>query len=182
MLSCQTFCNPIIAAHQTSLSFTISWNLLKLKSIELVMPSNHFTLCPYLLLLSSILPSIRVFSKAEGNQQNAKRFAEVNRRSEGVRLQSIRRERERCTGRELEGGTVFPLGIQQLTDHLYTRMEGKTHKQTKTKTKKLCQLQIGTRHGHLPMATHSNILAWKIPWTEEPRRLQSMGSQRVGQD
>ena len=30
------------------------------------------------------------------------------------------------------------------------------------------------------MATHSNTLAWKIPWTEEPGRLQSMGSQRVG--
>ena len=32
------------------------------------------------------------------------------------------------------------------------------------------------------MATHSSILAWRIPWTEEPGRLQSMGSQRVGQD
>ena len=32
------------------------------------------------------------------------------------------------------------------------------------------------------MATHSRILAWKIPWTEEPGRLQSMGSQRVGHD
>ena len=32
------------------------------------------------------------------------------------------------------------------------------------------------------MATHSNILAWEIPWTEEPRRLQSMGLQRVGRD
>ena len=32
------------------------------------------------------------------------------------------------------------------------------------------------------METHSSILAWKIPWTEEPRRLQSMGSQRVGHD
>ena len=32
------------------------------------------------------------------------------------------------------------------------------------------------------MATHSGILAWKIPWTEEPGRLQSMGSQRVGHD
>ena len=30
------------------------------------------------------------------------------------------------------------------------------------------------------MATHSGILAWRIPWTEEPGRLQSMGSQRVG--
>ena len=32
------------------------------------------------------------------------------------------------------------------------------------------------------MATHSNILAWRIPWTEEPGRLQPMGSQRVGRD
>ena len=32
------------------------------------------------------------------------------------------------------------------------------------------------------MATHSSILAWKIPWTEEPGRLQSMGPQRVGHD
>ena len=32
------------------------------------------------------------------------------------------------------------------------------------------------------MATHSSILAWKIPWTEDPGRLQSMGSQRVGHD
>ena len=32
------------------------------------------------------------------------------------------------------------------------------------------------------MATHSNILAWKISWTEEPGRVQSMGSQRVGHD
>ena len=32
------------------------------------------------------------------------------------------------------------------------------------------------------MATHSSILAWRIPWTEEPGRLQSMGSHRVGHD
>ena len=32
------------------------------------------------------------------------------------------------------------------------------------------------------MATHSSILAWKMPWTEEPGRLQSMGSQKVGHD
>ena len=32
------------------------------------------------------------------------------------------------------------------------------------------------------MATHSSVLAWRIPWTEEPSRLQSMGSQRVGHD
>ena len=49
------------AAHQTSLLFTISWSLLKLMSIELVMPSNHLILCHPLLLLPSISPSIRTF-------------------------------------------------------------------------------------------------------------------------
>ena len=48
-------------AYQASLSFTISWNLLKLMSIELVMASNHLILC-YPLLLPSVSPSIRVFS------------------------------------------------------------------------------------------------------------------------
>ena len=50
------------AAHQASLSITNSQSLLKLMSIELVMPSNHLTLCHPLLLLPSIFPSIRVLS------------------------------------------------------------------------------------------------------------------------
>ena len=54
--------NPWTATCQVSLSFTISWSLLKLMSIESVMPSNHLILCQPLLLLLSILPSIRVFS------------------------------------------------------------------------------------------------------------------------
>ena len=49
-------------APQASLSFTISWSLLKLMSIKLVMTSNHLILCHPLLLLPSIFPSIRVFS------------------------------------------------------------------------------------------------------------------------
>ena len=53
---------PWTAAHQSSLSFTISRSLLKLISIESVMPSNHLALCRPLLLLPSIFPSIRVFS------------------------------------------------------------------------------------------------------------------------
>ena len=56
------FVTPWIAACPVSLSSTISWNLLKLVSIESVMPSNHLVLCHPLLLLPSILPSIRVFS------------------------------------------------------------------------------------------------------------------------
>ena len=50
------------AAHQASLSITISQSLLKLMSIESVMPSNHLILCHSLLLPPSIFPSIRVFS------------------------------------------------------------------------------------------------------------------------
>ena len=58
----QPFATPWTAAHQTSLSFTISWTLLKLMPIESVMPSNRLILCRPLFLLPSILPSIRVFS------------------------------------------------------------------------------------------------------------------------
>ena len=67
-LSCvQLFANPKVltlwtAARQASLCMTISWSLLKLMSIELVMPSNHLILCCPLLLLPSIFSSIRVFS------------------------------------------------------------------------------------------------------------------------
>ena len=50
------------AAHQISLSFTISWSLLKFMSIESMMSSNHLILCHPLLLLPSVFPSIRVFS------------------------------------------------------------------------------------------------------------------------
>ena len=53
---------PWAAAHQASLSFTISWSLLKVMSFESVMPSNHLILCHPLLLLPSIFPNIRVFS------------------------------------------------------------------------------------------------------------------------
>ena len=62
LLSCvQLFGTPWAAAHQAFLSFTISQSLLKLMSIELVMPSNHLNLCRPLLLLPSIFHSIRVF-------------------------------------------------------------------------------------------------------------------------
>ena len=58
----QLFVTPWTVACQASLSITNSQSLLKLMSIELVMPSNHLILCRPLLLLSSILSSIRVFS------------------------------------------------------------------------------------------------------------------------
>ena len=58
----QLFATPWTEAFRFSLSITNSWSLLKLMSIELVMPPNHLILCRSLLLLPSIFPSIRVFS------------------------------------------------------------------------------------------------------------------------
>ena len=53
---------PLTAACQASLSFTIFWSLLRLMSVESVMPANHLILCHLLVLLPSISPSFRVFS------------------------------------------------------------------------------------------------------------------------
>ena len=58
----QIFVTPWTAVHQSSLSITNSWSLLKLTSIESVMPSNHLILCHPLLLPPSVFPSIRVFA------------------------------------------------------------------------------------------------------------------------
>ena len=56
------FATPPIPTHQASLSITNFWSLLKLMSIESVMPSNHLILCHPFLLPPSICPSIRLFS------------------------------------------------------------------------------------------------------------------------
>ena len=62
-LSCvQLFVTPWAAVCQAPLSFTISWSLLRFMSTELVVLSNHIILCCSFLLLSSIFPTIRVFS------------------------------------------------------------------------------------------------------------------------
>ena len=63
LLGCvRLFVTPWTAAHLASLSSINSWSLLKLMSIESVMPSNHLILCHPLLLLPSIFPNIWVFS------------------------------------------------------------------------------------------------------------------------
>ena len=58
----QLFVTQWTAAHQASLSFTVSRSLLKLMSVDLVMPSSHLILCCPFLLLPSVFPSVRVFS------------------------------------------------------------------------------------------------------------------------
>ena len=66
------FATPWTAARQASLSITNTQSLLRLMSIESVMPSNHLILYHLLLLLPSIFPSIRVFPNASSSQQVAR--------------------------------------------------------------------------------------------------------------
>ena len=62
------FVTPWTVVHQASLSFCISWSLLKLMSIELVMSSNHLILCCSFLLLPSIFPKNIVFRKVQSHE------------------------------------------------------------------------------------------------------------------
>ena len=75
------FVTPWTAAQQASLSFTISQSLLKLVSIELVMPSNHLILCRSLLLPPSVFPTIRVFCN-----ENMLNYVEEGMEDTGGRL------------------------------------------------------------------------------------------------
>ena len=59
--SCLTFCDPMYRSNQACLAFTISWKLLKLMSIELVVPSNHLILCHPLLICLQFFPESRYF-------------------------------------------------------------------------------------------------------------------------
>ena len=63
--SCPNLCDSMDRNIPGSLSFTISWSLLRLMSVELVMPSNYLVLCCPLFLLPSLFPSIRVFSNEQ---------------------------------------------------------------------------------------------------------------------
>ena len=70
----QLFATPWIAAHQASLSFTISWSLLKLMFIEFGMPFNHLILCHPFLLLPSIFPASGSFPVSQFFASGGQRF------------------------------------------------------------------------------------------------------------
>ena len=84
----QLFATPWTAARQTSLPITNSQSLLKLMSIELVMPSSHLILCRPLFLLPSIFPSIRVFSD---EPEGLRRWSNLVRRTWTLEPQSCHR-------------------------------------------------------------------------------------------
>ena len=83
----QHFVTPWTVAHQASLSITNSWGLLRLMSIELVMPPNHLILCRPLLLLPSVFHSIRVFfHKSAGSSAFSKPSLNMWKFADDVRL------------------------------------------------------------------------------------------------
>ena len=173
-----------------------SWSLLKLLSIESVMPSNDLILCPPLLLLPSILSSIRVFSNQSALCIRWPKYCSfsfnISPSSEHSGLISFRMDWFDLLAAQgtlksllqhysskvsiLRCSTFF---IVQLSHQYITT--GKTIALTRWTFvvkvislffKKLSRLEK-------EMATHSSVLAWRIPRIEKPGGLQSTGLQRI---
>ena len=125
-------------------------------SIESVMPSNHLILCRPLLLLPSIFPSIRVCSNESALCMRWPKYWSFSF--------NISPSNE-------HPGLIFRMDWLDLL-----RVQGTLKSLLQYHSSKASVLQCSA------MAPHSSTLAWKIPWTEEPGRLQSMGSLRVGYD
>ena len=176
--------------------------------IELVMPSNHLIFCRPLLLPPSIFPSIRVFSNESVlHIRWSKCWSFISPSSEHPGLISFRMDwldllAEQGTLKSLLQHHSSKALILMCSDFFIVQLShpymttGKTTALTRQtfvgKVKSLLFNMLSRlviaflpRSKHLlekAMAPHSSTLAWKIPWTEEPGGLQSMGSLRVRHD
>ena len=190
-LSCVLlFATPRTAARQASLSITNSQSLLKLMSIESVMPSNLLILCRPRLLLSSIFPSIRVFSNESVLLIRWPKYWSlsfcISPWNEYSRLISFRIDWLALLAGQ---GT-----LKSLLQHHSSKVSIPSHPYMTTRktialtrrnfVDKVMSLLFSMLSSWLEeaMAPHSSTLAWKIPWMEEPGRFQSLGSLRVGHD
>ena len=226
----QLLMTPWTAVRQASLSITNSWSLLKLMSIESVMPSNHLILYCHLLLLPSIFPSIRVFSNESVLHVRWPKYWSfsfsispsneysglISCRMDWLTLLAVQETLKSLLQHHSSKASILLCSaffIVQLSHPYMTT--GKTIAWTIwTFVDKVMSLLfnmlsrlviwaslVAQRLKHLPgmqetwvrslgqedslekeMAPHSSTLAWRIPWREEPGRLQSMGSQRVRHD
>ena len=152
------FATPWTAAHQSSLSITNYRSPPKIMYIESVMPSNHLILCRPLLLWPSILPSIRVFSNKSAL---CIRWPKYWSFSFSWSRSKLTENKVMLMNNALVAQRIKHLPAMQETWVRFLSWEDPLEKE---------------------MAPHSSILAWRIPWTEEPSGLQSTGSQRVGHD
>ena len=116
--------NPWTAARQASLSITNVRSLLKLMSIESVRPSNHLILCRPLLLLTSIFPSIRVFSNESSVRIRWPKYWNFNFNispsNEYPGLISFRMDRSPCCPRDSQESSLIPQFISINSLVLYT--------------------------------------------------------------
>ena len=125
------------------------------------MPSNHLILFHLFLLLPSIFPSIRVFSKVS-------QFFKSGGQSFGASASA--------SVLSMNIQDWFPLGWTGLIS-LLSKGLIRVFCNTTVQNDQFFGSQLSLEKA---MATHSSTPAWKIPWTEEPGRLQSMGSRQVG--
>ena len=146
-------------------------------SIESVMPSNHLILCCPLLLLPSIFPSIRVFSN-ESAVKWPKYWSfsfNISPSSEHPGLISFRMDWLDLLAVQ---GTLKSL----LQHHNWASLVAQRLKHLPPMWETWVRSLGREDPLEKEMVAHSSILAWRIPWTEEPGGLQSTRSQRVGQD
>ena len=181
------------------MSITNSRSLLKLMSFKSVMPSNHLILCRPLFLLPSIFPSIRVFSSESALRIRWPKYwsfsFSISPSNEYSGLISFRMNwldllavqgtlKSRLQHHSSKASILWcsAFFIVQLSYPYMTT--GKTIALTRqTFVGKVMSLLFNILSRLVmekAMAPHSSTLAWKIPWTEEPGRLRSMGSLRVG--
>ena len=147
------FVTPWITARQASLSITNTPSLLKLVSIESVMPSSHLILCRPLLLLPPTPPSIRVFSSESTLHIRWPKYWSFS----------------------------FSIYSSHNKLHIYKVYSKFWHIYKKSSSKSRLWTHLSPPM-EKEMATHSSILTWKIPWTEESGRLQFMVPPTVEHD
>ena len=171
-----------------------TWSTLKPMFIESVMPSNHLIICRPLLLLPSIFPSSRVFSSESVLCIRCPKywgfsFSPSNEYQDWFPLGLIGLISLLSKGLssllQHHSSKASILWCSAFFSHSY-RTTGKTTALTRqtfvSKVLSLLFNMLSRLVMEKAMATHSSTLAWKIPWAEEPDRLQSMGSQTGGQD
>ena len=184
------------AALQASLSFTIPQSLLKVMSTGWVMPSNYLILCHPLLLLPSIFSSIRVFSSGSalcirwpnfGTSASTWSFQLI------FRVDFLydwliwsccpRDSQESSSAPQFESinSMVLSLFYGPILTSLASLVAQMVKNLPVMRDTKVLSLGLEDSLAK-QMATHSSILAWRVPWTEESGKLQSIGSQRIGHD
>ena len=124
-----TFCDPMdCSTHLALLSFSVSQSLLKLESIELVMPSNHLILCRPLLLPPSIFPSIRVFSSESALHirwpKDWSFSSSVSPSNEYLGLISFRQVRSPCSPRDSQESS--PAQFESISSLVFSLLYGPT--------------------------------------------------------